>query len=378
MSTSVSTFTFASQGTPVGRVLARLQHGDGDAQPPGRTRVVVTAVVVLALILLPYVIGAFYVGIATMMLVFAVWTLGLNVLAGSTGLVSLGHAGMLGVSAYTVAIAQGTWGLGFWVAALLAVLVTVVVSFVFSLMITRATDITFLMITLAQGMLIWGLAHRWTSVTGGDNGLRGTSRPEWLEPYWAYYWFVLLVALVVVVTLRWFLTSSVGLRLRGTRDSPSRMRSLGYSVALQRIISFTVAGFVASVAGVLHAGYFQFISPSTVFFRQSVEGVLMILVGGIGSFLGPVAGAAGIIGARTGLTQVTERWVTVMGLLLILTVLYAPRGLVGHGPEVIDRLRSLTAWRPRGATSRAGEAEAASADEHDTASERMGAAPRVG
>lgn len=355
----------------VSRALARLHRGDPTAASPSIAAVVAAVVAIAGLFVLPYFLGAFYVGIATTMMVFAVWALGLNILAGTTGLVSLGHAGLLGVSAYTVAIIQGRWGVSFWVAALAAIAVTQVVTVAFSAMITRATEVTFLMITLAQGMLIWGIAHRWTSLSGGDNGLRGSSRPGWLSPYWAYYWFVLAALIVVVVGVRWFLTSDLGLRLRGTRDSPSRMASLGYSVTVQRMIAFNAAGFIASLAGVLHAGYFQYISPSTVFFRQSVEGVLMILVGGIGSFFGPVVGAAGIIGARTGLTQVTDRWVSVLGLLLIVTVLFAPRGLAGHAPELLARVRQRGSRGPASAgvgtesTERGKEAARTLASERD-------------
>lgn len=323
------------------RALARLYHGDADRSPPVIGALAVTAAVLTLLVALPYGLNPFYVGVATEILIFGLWATSMNVLTGTAGLVTLGHAGLLGVSVYTIAYTQGRWGWSFWLAALLAVAVTMLVTAALSLTITRASGVYFLMITLAQGMLIWGVAQRWVSVTDGDNGLRGATRPEVFGAYWAYYWFTLGVVLLILLGLRWFLTSSVGLQLRAVKDSPSRLASLGYSVARQKIVAFNVAGLVAAVAGVLYAGWFQFVSPAAVFLSQSVAGLLMVILGGVGYFLGPLVGAATVLSAETALSSFTGRWSTLMGVLLIVTVLYTPAGISGLAASMHRRLRHV-------------------------------------
>lgn len=319
--------------------LARLFRGDPDHRPPTVLGLGITVAAVVGLVVLPYVIDQFYIGVLTEILIFGLWAMGINVLLGTTGLVTLGHAGILGLSVYTVSFGQGRLGLSFWLAGALAIAVTMIVSALLSLTITRAYGVYFLMITLAQGMLIWGVAQRWVSITDGDNGLRTATRPPGLSEYYAYYWFTLAVLVVVVVALRWFLTSPSGLRLRAIKDSPSRMEALGYSVTIQKFVAFNVAALVAAIAGVLYAGWFQFVSPATAFLRQSVQGLLMVILGGLGFFFGPIIGAFAVIGAQTALRTYTDRWSLVMGLILIVTVLYSPAGISGIASAVFERLR---------------------------------------
>jgi branched-chain amino acid transport system permease protein len=321
-------------------LMKRLFNGTTAAQEVDWLRAGSATILIVVLAALPYMAGPYIVNVGAQILIFGLWAMSINILAGSTGLVSLGHAGFLGVAAYGVAVGQGRMGWSFWAAALVALIVTQAVAFALSLMTIRASGVYFLMITLAQGMLIWGVAQRWSSVTDGDNGLRTASRPAGLTEYWAYYWFTLVVVLLCVLALRLLLTSRLGLRLRGTKDSPTRMASLGYSVSRQRLIAFNLAGGFAGIAGVLHAGFFGFISPATVFLRQSVEGVLMIILGGVGAFMGPLLGSAGVIGARTALSVYTDRWPTFMGLLLIIVVLFAPAGIGGYAKRLRRSLRA--------------------------------------
>lgn len=321
-------------------LLKRLFNGTPVAPQVDWVRVGATALVIGLLVALPYMGGSYTVNVGAQILLFGLWAMSINILAGSVGLVSLGHAGLLGVAAYGVAVGQGRMGWSFWTAALVALLVTQLVTLAFSVMTIRASGVYFLMITLAQGMLIWGVAQRWSSVTDGDNGLRTATRPPELTQYWAYYWFELAVVIICVLLLRLLLTTRVGLRLRGTKDSPTRMASLGYSVARQRLIAFNLAGAFAGIAGVLYAGFFGFVSPTTVFLRQSVEGVLMIILGGVGAFTGPLIGATGVIGARTVLSAYTDRWPTFMGLMLIVVVLFAPSGIGGYARGVRQLLSS--------------------------------------
>lgn len=294
------------------------------------------------LVALPYLVAPYYVNVAIQILVFGLFAASLGVLAGHAGLISLGHAGLLGTSAYVFAIAMGRWGWSFWAAGGLAVVVTCGVTAVLAVMAVRVVKVYFLMVTLAQGMLLWGISQRWVSLTDGDNGLRGADRPPAFTEYYAYYWLVLSVVLLVLLGLWAFLRSDHGLRIRGTRDSASRMASLGYSVVAHRLIAFNVAGLVAGIAGVLYVGFTGFVSPSTLFLRTSVEGLLMVIIGGVGTFAGPLVGAAAVIIARTIVTTYTDRWSSVMGLLLITTILFAPQGIVGGARRLAARLRGAS------------------------------------
>jgi branched-chain amino acid transport system substrate-binding protein len=287
------------------------------------------AVLLLAGFFVPYVTGQYWVGIATEAVIFSIAALGLNVLIGHAGLVSVGHAGIFAVSAYTAALAQTNYGLGFVTSGLVAIVVTMAVTAVFAIAAVRTTGMYFLMITLAVGMLLWGLAHRWSALTGGENGAVSGLRPDGFTRYYQYYWLALGVFAVVAVVLWLFLRSGAGLRIRGARDSAARLESLGYSPAGQRFVAFLASGFVTAVAGVLFAGYYPVVSPSTAYLSASILLMLMVIVGGSGMFLGPVLGAVLLTFLRAVVSAETPRWSTVMGVVLIAVVLFAREGITG-------------------------------------------------
>ena len=305
------------------------------ARVPGRLKspVVPVAALLAALVLLtslPYLLQAYGVGLVTETLILGLWAVSLNVLAGQTGLMSMGHAATLGTSAYVLALLQRQLGWSFFQAAPAAIAAAVAISVLFALSASRSSGVYFILVTLAQGMLVWGVIQRWSTVTGGDDGMRGIERPEAFSDYYSYYWFALWVVGGSLIVLLFIQRSKIGLRLRGIRDSPKRMAALGYSVGAQRLVAFCISGFFAGIAGVLYAGYAQFISPGTVYVTQSVEGLLMVILGGINSFFGPMIGAAVVLFGRAGLSLYTERWLTIMGVILILVVLFGHDGIVGR------------------------------------------------
>jgi branched-chain amino acid transport system permease protein len=211
---------------------------------------------------------------------------------------------------------------------------------IFALLAVRTSGVYFLLLTLALGMIIWGICLRWTQVTGGENGIRGDVRPAQLITHNAFYWAVLASAAIVTYAMWRFVHSPFGLTLRGIRDSESRMRSLGYNVPLHLFIGFTVSGFFAGIAGGLYAMFNNFVSPSTVALAQSVEGVLMMIAGGVGTLFGAFAGAAAIIALENIVSAYTERWQMVLGITFILIMIFAPEGIVG-------KLRAITTRKAR-------------------------------
>jgi len=283
----------------------------------------------LLAIALPYLVPSFYVGIVTQILFFGLFAMSIDLLGGYTGLMPLGHAGLMGVSGYSLGylISRLKWS---WPEAVIAaLLLTLLVSLVFGLLAVRTSGIFFVMITMAEGMLVWGLAYRWSVVTGADNGMRGITRPEFATLYWQYYYLVLAVFAVCALLLVLIVRSPFGLTLKGIRESTSRMRTLGYNVTLHKLIAFLLSGFFAGVAGVLLAWYSQFFSPSSIYIVASTEGILMVVLGGLGTLLGPVLGAVVIVLIKSLLSTYVARWPLVMGVIFIVVVLFARDGLLG-------------------------------------------------
>jgi branched-chain amino acid transport system permease protein len=159
--------------------------------------------------------------------------------------------------------------------------------------------------------------------------MRGDVRPAFLVAHRAFYWAVLAVTALVSYAMWRFVRSPFGLTLLGIRDSESRMKSLGYNVPLHLFVGFVVSGFFAGIAGALYAMFNNFVSPSTVALAQSVEGVLMMIAGGVGTLFGGFVGAAAIITLENVVSAYTERWQTVLGLTFILLMICAPEGLIG-------------------------------------------------
>ena len=296
------------------------------------TRALAAALALLILATAPlWLANTYYVNILSQILIYAIFALALNVVVGYAGLVSLGHAGLFGVGAYAVAwlAAAGWWQLPAAIAALLLVIATSVVFAVLSL---RATGIGFLMITLALGQILWGLAYRWIGLTGGDNGINVAARPApfglpltFAAPF---YFFVLAIFVLAVLAMAIFAASPFGASLRGTRDQPRRMTALGYNVWLIRFLAFLVSGFWSGVAGVLFCYYNQFVSPGVLSLGSSAEALLMVISGGTGTLFGPIVGAALVVAMKNVASAYIERWNFVLGAIFVAIVIFMPEGLV--------------------------------------------------
>jgi branched-chain amino acid transport system permease protein len=278
---------------------------------------------------LPFALSNYQVGLATEILIFGMLAMSIDILAGFAGRTSLGHGAIFGVSGYVVVYASAQAGLPPAIAFVLGVIAATLVAAVFATIAVRTSGVYFLLLTLALGMIVWGVCLRWTQVTGGENGLRGDVRPAFLVTHRAFYWAVLAGATVASYAMWRFVRSPFGLTLLGIRDSESRMRSLGYNVSLHLFIGFAISGFFAGIAGALYAMFNNFVSPSTVALAQSVEGVLMMIAGGVGTLFGGFVGAAAIIALENVVSAYTERWQTVLGVTFILIMIFAPEGIIG-------------------------------------------------
>lgn len=305
------------------------------------TRAALSIVIVGAvLLLLPLVLPGYQVSIATQILIFGVLAMSIDVLAGFAGRTPLCHGAIFGTAAYVVLYWTTNVGGSVLIGLGLGVLAATALAAIFALLAIRTSGVYFLLLTLALGMIVWGVCLRWTGVTGGENGIRGLGRPEAVADHVTFY-YVTLAVIAPVTLLMWrFVHSPFGLTLRGIRDSESRMRSLGYNVPLHLFLAFLASGFFAGIAGALYAVFNNYVSPSTVQLTQSVAGLLMAITGGIGTLLGAFVGAGAIIILENTVSAFTARWPIVLGLTFIVIMIFAPEGIVG-------RIRLLLARRAR-------------------------------
>ncbi|NQU13523.1 MAG: branched-chain amino acid ABC transporter permease [Desulfobacteraceae bacterium] len=290
------------------------------------------------LVILPPLLPSYWLTILTQMLIFGVLAMSLDILMGHTGLPSFGHCAFFGASAYVVAILSTRYQVGFLGCVGSALLAAIVIGAIFGLLVAHTVGVYFLMITLALGMVIWGLAFRWVTMTGGDNGIAGIPRPELgipvsLDDPIVFYYAVLLVFLISFLLLYVFIRSPFGQSLLGVRESASRMRNLGYNTWLQKYLVYVVAGAFSGVSGILWAYYNGFVSPMDAELTSSFEVFLMVILGGAGTLAGPAVGAGLIVFLKNFISAYTHRWLLIIGAIYILIIMYAPGGLA----ELVQR-----------------------------------------
>jgi branched-chain amino acid transport system permease protein len=315
-------------------------------------RTIGLVVIVLALATLPFWMpGIYYVNVGSQILFYAVFALGVNVLVGYAGLVSLGHAGLFGIASYVTAYLLSQ-GFGHTEAIISALVLGVLSTALFAALSLRSTGIGFIMITLALGQILWGLAYRWISLTGGDNGINVRGRPMpfgfSLVSAEGFYYASLVVFLLAVAAVAILIRSPFGAALMGTRDQPRRMNALGYHVWMIRFFACLLSGLLTCVAGVLFVYYTQFISPQTLSLTASAEVLLMVIAGGPASLLGPIVGAALVVVVKTVVSGFIERWNFLLGAIFVAIVIFMPDGLVPGTQRLISRWRD-PAGKKRGA-----------------------------
>jgi branched-chain amino acid transport system permease protein len=293
------------------------------------------ATIIVLLSVLPVLLPTYYTSLFSLMLIFAIFAMSLDILQGYTGLPSLGHAAFLGTSAYTVAILNVKIfkGCHFGVELIAGLLSAAVVACILGLIVLRSREVYLLMILMASSMMLWGIAFKWRSLTGGDDGLPGVSRPDLGFIHWNlgstahFYYFVLFFFIVAAVLMYLVVHSSFGHTLLGIRESETRMRSLGYNVWLQKYIAFNVSAIFAGLAGVLIVYYNGFVGPSELHLMTSAEVLIMVILGGEGTLFGPALGAGLIIFIKNFASGYTEHWMIILGAIYMGTIMFAPQGV---------------------------------------------------
>jgi branched-chain amino acid transport system permease protein len=291
--------------------------------------------------------NSFIILLVTRALAFSILVMSLDILLGYTGLASLGQAAYLGVGAYATAILATKYHIGlgwdFWLVLLIGILSGAALAAIFGLLAIRASGVYFLMITLALGQCVWGLAYRWNSLTGGDNGINLRERPKFggidLANEMTFFFMVFGIFCAALLLMYTLVRSPFGRSLAGIRERELRMKILGYNTWLHKYIAFIIAGAFGGLSGVLWAHTAGIVSPVNVELPTSVDALLMAVLGGSGTLVGGAIGTFIVFGLREFLSTLVPWWQYVLGIVYIATILYLPTGLMG----IPERLRQRQA-----------------------------------
>lgn len=300
-------------------------------------------IALVALVALPVVLPALGLTLTTAadVAIMAIAAMALNVLVGHTGLVSFGHGAWFGLGAYAAAISQRHFfPEGMVLPSLFALLLVGAASLAAGALILRRRGVYFSLLTLALTAMLYVVAFRWTALTGGENGFGGVTRYAMLEDRLAYYAVVAVAAFAVTWGLWRFHASPVGTVLVAIRENEQRARFIGYDTDRYKLVAFAVSATLAGLAGVLATFNHRFASADPISIAFSGELLAMVVIGGMRSFLGPALGALFYVLFREFLSQWTENWLLLFGLLFVGFILFSPTGLVGVAGRLLAPFRA--------------------------------------
>jgi branched-chain amino acid transport system permease protein len=298
--------------------------------------------------LAPLYMGAFWLSLFMQILIFGLLALSVELLLGHAGMFSFCQAAFFGVAAYTTAILQVKYGQPTMVAAPAGLASAVILSLLYGVAV-RTSGVYFILVTIALGHIVWGVAWTWVSFTNGEGGITSVPAPAIgslvISGHSTYYYVVLVTVGLCMLCYRILIRSPFGLTLRGLRESESRMRALGYHIGAHKYIAFVLAGSLSGVAGILYVYFNRFVSPASAEMFLSIEAALMVLVGGTGTIIGPFIGSAIILGIRYWVSAYIGNWMIVMGTVFIVTMLWTPDGVLGVIRRIRDRVAGPHASR---------------------------------
>jgi branched-chain amino acid transport system permease protein len=273
------------------------------------------------------------------LLVAALFAASLHFIMGPAGMHSFGHAAYFGLGAYGAALFVRALGLPMELALLLAPAVAALGALVFGWFAVRLSGVYLAMLTLAFAQITWAVTYQWDSFTGGSNGLTGVWPAEWLSDKRAYYWLTLALVAGAVLWLRRILFSPFGYALRAGRDSGLRADAIGIDVKRMQWAAFVMAGTAAGLAGALYAFSKGSISPESLSVSKSVDGLVMVLLGGVQTLAGPVVGAVTFTWLHDTVARNTDYWRAMLGAIMLILVLVFPRGIAGSFMQILQGLR---------------------------------------
>lgn len=278
-------------------------------------------------------LGDFGLSFLLEIMIFSILALSLNLLVGNTGLVSLGHAAFFAIGAYAAALCANLWTSEVLVTLNCAAIAGLLFALPIGLLSIRLPGFYFLMITFAFSQMVFQAAFRWAGLTGGSDGLRVAQPTLFKAPVLVerlqLYWFTLVVFVACVIILHRLATSSFGQVLAGIRENTRRMRALGYNVRAYKLAAFVISSTLAAFIGGVFVQFSLFVSPDNAHWVQSATVLVMVLVGGAGSIVGPLVGATIILFLQHQMSSHTEYWNAMLGLLFVMVIWVSPNGIIG-------------------------------------------------
>ncbi|HZU88137.1 MAG TPA: branched-chain amino acid ABC transporter permease [Stellaceae bacterium] len=308
---------------------------------PGLARSIPWILIVFLIALpLPWIGSRYDTFLGTQIAIDALFAVSLNLLLGTAGLVSFGHVAYFGVGAYVCGILMKTYGVPFALAFPAAGLGAALFALVSGYFCVRLTRLYFAMLTLAFSQIVWAVAYKWNAVTGGDQGIPEIPYPhlDWMSaiPFVAdlrigerFYLLTLVLVAVSFAIIRRIIRSPFGRMLTTIRDNPERAAFIGVNVRAYELAAFVVAGGFAGLAGALYGIFSRGVFADYVFWSKSAEVIIMTILGGIEYFWGPPIGALALVWLNQQITDYTQYWPFVLGVLLLVLLFLFPGGIAG-------------------------------------------------
>lgn len=288
------------------------------------------SVIILILALCPQFLPRFFVYLLALILISGLQATSLNVALGYGGMYQFHHAVFFGIGAYTVSIMLMKTNFPPALSFLAGPMVAAMLGFIMGLICVRLSKLYFGMLQLSLGSLVWIVVFRWYSFTGGDDGLHGVPVPALISSVNGSYYFALITSIVSLFMMYVILNSPFGRILQAIRDNPERSEGVGVRVKLHQLVTQVIAAFFAGVAGVLFVTVEGSAFPDLLSWTLSLEFIIMCLLGGWFTFLGPMLGAAIIVSLRTLVGVYTEYWTFALAVILMLLIFFLPEGVLGY------------------------------------------------
>jgi branched-chain amino acid transport system permease protein len=290
-------------------------------------------VVLLAMVGFPFLVGDYPRALTAEIYIFAIFAMSLDLLLGFTGLMSLGHAAFFGLGAYAVAILGTLVGVNAWLALAAGIFIAALGAALIGFFCVRLSGIPFLMLTLAFSQLVFSVALKWRDITGGSDGMAIPEKPSFfgvdLSNSLAMYFMALAFMLAAYWALRRLLNAPLGHVFVGIRENEPRMLAIGFNTRAYKLLSFTIAGAFAGLAGGLYAVFNSFISPDAIYWTSSGDILIMTMLGGAGTLIGPAIGAGVFLLMKNVVSSYSDHWLAIIGAVFICCVLFFPGGIWG-------------------------------------------------
>ncbi len=303
------------------------------APAPSHHALVAGVLVAVLLIGYPLLVADYPRALISEVFIFAIFAMSLDLLLGYTGLASLGHAAFFGLGSYVVIVLGAMYGLNAWIGVVLGILAAAGAGVVIGYFCVRVSGIPFLMLTLAFSQLIYSIALKWRDVTGGSDGIGIPQKPSIfgfdLSNSLTMYYVALVFFAVCYGALRQLTRSPLGLVFVGIRENEERMRAIGYATRAYKLLAFTIGAGFAGIAGGLYAIFNGFISPDAVYWSASGDVLIMAMLGGTGTLIGPAIGAGVVLLLKNLVSSYSEHWPLIIGSIFVACVLYFPAGIWG-------------------------------------------------